>query len=115
MDKKRFLIPNQISSSFHIWRSVTIKEGLILLPLVAIGVVLYLYVVPATWELSYRLFVACLPATLGAAMIFVRPISERKNIALYQQLWWRIRFQRRQRIYSFVKQGGAKFCRTPNH
>jgi hypothetical protein len=115
MDKKRFLIPNQINSSFHIWRGVTLREALMMLPLVVIGILLYYYVVPTTWELSYRLFVACLPTTLGAAMIFVRPISERKNIALYQQLWWRIRFQRRQRVYSFVKQGGATFCKPPNH
>jgi hypothetical protein len=101
--RKRFLIPNQITKAFHIWRGVTLRDGLILLPLGLIGYVCYQYIIPSVWELSYKLFLALLPATLGGAMIFVRPIPERKNIALYQQLIWRIRFNRRQRIYLFSK------------
>jgi hypothetical protein len=103
IEKKRFLIPNQITKAFHIWRSITLREGLILLPLGLIGVVIYMYLIPKTWEMSYRLFLAMFPVTIGTAMLFVRPIPERKNIALYQQLVWRIRFNRRQRIYPYSK------------
>ncbi|MCH5585065.1 hypothetical protein MK805_08790 [Shimazuella sp. AN120528] len=102
-ERKRFLIPNQISKSFHIWRGITLREGLILLPLGLLGYLCYQYFVPNSWDLSYRLFAALLPVTLGGAMLFVRPIPERKNIALYQQLLWRIRFNRRQRVYPFSK------------
>lgn len=102
-ERKRFLIPNQISKSFHIWRGITLREGLILLPLGVLGYFCYQYLIPPSWDLSYRLFAALLPVTLGGAMLFVRPIPERNNIALYQQLIWRIRFNRRQRVYLFTK------------
>lgn len=102
-ERKQFLIPNQITKAFHIWRSITLRDGLILLPLGIIGYVCYQYIIPSAWELSYKLFLALLPVTLGGAMIFVNPIPERKNIALYQQLIWRIRFNRRQHVYLFTK------------
>ncbi len=108
VERKKFLIPNQISKEFHIWRAITLKEGLILLPLGLIGFLFYKYMIPADWDLSYRLFFTLFPVTIGGSLLFVRPINERKNIDLYQQLIWRIRFNQRQRVYPFQKSTSMK-------
>lgn len=107
-ERKKFLIPNQISKEFHIYRAITLREGVILLPLGLIGFLCYKYLIPVSWDLSYRLFFTLFPITIGGALLFVRPVNERKNIALYQQLFWRIRYNGRQRTYPFQKKAIMK-------
>lgn len=100
--RKEFKIPNQIDGSFHIWRFVTLKEFLLLLPSFILGYVLYNYVFFA-FGLQTKAFFAFLPAVLTIAFIFIRPMPERKNINLFHMMKWRMAYNRRQKYFQFKR------------
>lgn len=102
-ERKRFKIPHQIDNNFYIWRFITAKDLIFLLPTAVLGYVIYRYLIPPGVGLQFQVFFSCLPFILGAAMVFVRPIQERKNINLFQQVRWRIRYNQRQKKFFYQR------------
>jgi hypothetical protein len=100
--RKQFAIPNQIDGRFHIWRFLTLREFLILAPFVALGYYLFRYVF-VDMALNLKAFLSFLPLVLCMAMIFIRPVQERRNINLFQMMIWRIQYNQRQRCYYFKR------------
>ncbi|SFI68170.1 hypothetical protein [Thermoflavimicrobium dichotomicum] len=100
--KKKFKIPNHIDKSFHIWRFITLRDVLILLPLALLGFILYQYILPDL-GMQIKLTLSLIPLMFGSTAIFVRPIKERSNIMLYDQLKWRYQFNQRQREFLLKK------------
>ncbi|AUS09978.1 hypothetical protein C1X05_14850 [Laceyella sacchari] len=101
-EHKRFKIPRQIDSSLYIWRFIRLKDLILLTPPVLISVVLFLYIFP-NLSFQIRFFFSMLPTISVACLIFIRPISERGNITLFDYLRYRAEFNQRQRIYYFKK------------
>lgn len=100
--KKVFNIPNQIDSGFHVWRFVTLWDLVFLLPIGAVSFFVYKLVedFPNT---QLRFFLTFLPLVLGGALLFIRPLRERKNVRLFEVLKWRFDYGRRQRLFYFKK------------
>jgi hypothetical protein len=105
-ERKTFKIPHQIDHNFYIWRFITVKDLIFLLPTIALGYVIYQYMLPPTANLQFKVFFTCLPFILAAALVFVRPITVRKNINLFQQIRWRIRYNQRQKKFFYQRKAG---------
>lgn len=101
--RKKFTIPHQIDNNFYIWRFVAFMDLIILAPTAGLGYLIYKYLIPPWMGLQFQVFFSCLPFILVAAMIFVRPIPQRKNINLYQQLKWRIQYNQRQKKFYYKR------------
>lgn len=102
-ERKKFTIPHQIDNSFYIWRFITFKDLIILAPAAGLGYLIYKYLIPQWMGLQLQVFFSCLPFILVAAMIFVHPIPQRKNIKLYQQMKWRIQYNQRQKKFYYQR------------
>jgi len=100
--RKRFKIPHQIDNNFYIWRFITMKDLILLLPTIALGYGIY-QILPVGTSLQFQVFFSCFPVVFGAALIFVRPIQERKNVKLFQQLHWRIQYNQRQKKFYYQR------------
>lgn len=99
-ERKKFKIPHQIDNNFYIWRFITAKDLIFLLPTILLGYLIYLFL-PEGVSLQVQVFFSCLPFIVGAALVFVRPIPERQNINLFQQLRWRIQYNQRQKKFYY--------------
>lgn len=99
--RKRFKIPHQIDHNFYIWRFITIKDLILLLPCIAFGYIIYQYLLPEGIGLEFQVFFSCLPFILCAVLIFVRPVQERQNINLFQQVKWRMQYNQRQKKFYY--------------
>jgi|GEM_PF-5754761 len=99
-ERKKFKIPHQIDNNFYIWRFITLKDLLFLLPTILLGYGIN-QLLPVGTNLQTHVFFTCLPFVVGAALVFVRPIPERKNVNLFQQLQWRIQYNQRQKKFYY--------------
>lgn len=101
-ERKKFKIPHQIDNNFYIWRFITVKDLIFLLPTIALGYGIYKLFLTGV-SLQVQVFFSCLPFIIGSALVFVRPISERKNVNLFQQLRWRIQYNQRQKKFTYQR------------
>lgn len=98
--EKRYKIPNQVDSTFHVWKFITLLDILVLTPS-AVFCILVVWLVEGLLEV--RLVVGLLPVVVTAIAVFVRPIKERPNIRAHRFFRWKIEFNRRQRSFLFKK------------
>ena len=104
-EKKKFLIPRQISKEIHIWRFVTFKEALFLALGGLIGYFLYTYIIPSGTTNQMKIFIISLPPTCIGLFLFVKPIKVRKSVRLFHVLKWKIDFNNRQTVFYYKKNG----------
>lgn len=104
VERKKFRIPNQIDKSFHLWRSITLVDVLILSPFLSLSVILFIYVFTSDMmSLYFRVTFSAMPSVFAATLVFVRPMRERSNIKLFHLLKWRMEFNQRQKRYLYKK------------
>ncbi|MFE5322241.1 hypothetical protein ACFQ88_26545 [Paenibacillus sp. NPDC056579] len=103
--ERRYKIPNQVDSTFHVWKFITLIDVVILAPSVAFCIaVIWL----ADGMLEMKLIVGLLPVVLTSVAVFIRPIKERPNIRAFRFFRWKVAYNRRQRTYLFMKKAIRK-------
>ncbi|CAG7643605.1 hypothetical protein ACFQI7_10160 [Paenibacillus allorhizosphaerae] len=103
--ERRYKIPNQVDSTFHIWKFITLVDVFILTPSV-------IFCIAVVWLmnglLEIKLIIGLLPVVLTAVAVFIRPIKERPNIRAFRFFQWKVAFGRRQRTFLFMKKALRK-------
>ncbi|MED1107677.1 hypothetical protein [Bacillus paramycoides] len=102
-DKKRFKVPNQIDKKVHLWRFITVMDAILLVPILYMGYALFNFIIPSNVALEFRVFFAGMPSAILSTILFIRPIKERKNVTMFQQLKWKTEFKNRQKKFSYKK------------
>lgn len=102
-EKKRFLIPRQISKEFHVWRFITFKEAFLLGIGALIGFGIYKYFLPDSVGVEMKVFSVLIPPTILGLFLFVKPIKVRTNVRLFHFFKWKIDFNNRQKIFYYKK------------
>lgn len=110
--RKRFYFPKQVNKDFFIYRDITLKQALMMLPSIGLGYVIW-KIIPSFNSVSTDAFIkgfcSFLPATLFGVAIFRKPIRERPNITLMMIMKNHLKYNSRQRLFFFKKRGGHNF------
>lgn len=102
---KEFIFPENVNKDFGVWHGFTLKDIMILLSVLAIGLLLF-FIPPyksIIW-LFIKIVIVAVAMTFVMAILSVRPIKSRRNIKVSDIYKIRKKYRSSQKLYFIAPQ-----------
>lgn len=102
---KEFIFPENVNKDFGVWHGFTLKDIMILLSVLAIGLLLF-FIPPYNsliW-LFIKIVIVAIAMTFVMAILSVRPIKSRRNIKVSDIYKIRKKYRNSQKLYFIAPQ-----------